>query len=650
MATSKPKGALGSWLDVTMDRGDCPDQFTLLVPSTDPDVPYLIADGKLDIPVYPPGPAIRAVLSLIMPDRTLWVTLIDALSSMGVAGDADDDERIRVHCHAVIAQPGGRELAVCVGLNLPDVEAACIPKRLKDASVVAVSLHRTQWAGIEAERARKQIEDELFIASLPPDQREAHRHGAASGAAMRPFIEPSISAVPLVPLCSWGMAVPVRNAIPSVVEKAVLAAIKATPDPLHPPPRDGHYHCRVTSLNPKRVMALITWVPHTGLPPYPEVRAAVARRLPSAMRRPMLTGATPPVFDTARLAPNAQPVGPGGFDTRDASWMDAFSQVQEFNFGNRRDRSGRAREAMKAHGFEAIAWYQSHHVYSEDWWGIYFNAEMLDDAVCSLSDDLRRAGFTRATDALAAKLVVGMVYEHELFHARVDAASTWLELSAQQARFRRYSENAYGLTFETADCLEEALANFWGWTWFKSEVELQHLYGVLTDGEKVKLERAVEAMLDLSPPGYDQWRRGHGRDAWRVLATQVASGKVTVPAPGIALPLESTLRGALPFDFQPWDVPLYFAGDGQVASRLLSSPSTLNVPARKELRRALEHVYGYSLVPGGGKGSHEKWRGKDGRMFPVPRRDPVGRGVFEAFLNHFGIDKREYIERVRTSL
>ena len=53
----------------------------------------------------------------------------------------------------------------------------------------------------------------------------------------------------------------------------------------------------------------------------------------------------------------------------------------------------------------------------------------------------------------------------------------------------------------------------------------------------------------------------------------------------------------------------------------------------------------YRLVPGGGKGSHEKWRGQDGRMFPVPRKDPVGRGVFDAFLDHFGIDKREYIER-----
>ena len=649
MATSKPKGALSIWLDVTLSLGARPDLFTLSIPATDPDVLYLIADGHLDIPVHSPGPVTDFVVWAHRPDRPLMAALIDALSSMGMVGEADDGGRLKVHCHAVLVLTGGQQLSVCVGLSAPGPLDVSIPERLKGAATVAVSKHRSRQAGIEAERARKQIQDELFVASLPPDQRDTFKDVAALGAAMRPF-EPSLNAVPFVPLCPWGMAVPVRSANPVVAEKAAIAAIKAMPDPLHPPPRDGHYHCRVTSLHPKCVMALITWAPHTGLPPYPEVRAAVARRLPSALRKPRFTGATPPVFDTARLASSGQPVGLGGFDTRDPSWMDAFAQVQEYDFGNRRERTVRAREAMKAHGFEAIAWYQSHHAFTEEWWGIYLDAERLDDAVCSLSDDLRRADFTRATDALASKLLVGMVFEHEMFHARVDGASTWLELNANQARYRRYNQNAYQLTFETVDCLEEALANFWGWTWFKAEVELQHLYGVLTDAERAKLERVVEASLDLSPPGYDQWRRGHERDAWRVLATQVASGKVTMPAPGIALPMESMLRGALPFDFQPWDVPVYFVGDGQVASRLLSSPSTLNVPARKELRRALEHVYGYSLVPGGGKGSHEKWRGKDGRMFPVPCKDPVGRGVFDAFLDHFGIDKREYIERVRTAL
>lgn len=90
---------------------------------------------------------------------------------------------------------------------------------------------------------------------------------------------------PLLPMCAWGLAVPVRSANPLAVEKAAVAAIKSTPDALHLQPRERHYHCRVTSLHPKCAMALITWLPHTGRPPYPEVRAAVARRLPSALRK-----------------------------------------------------------------------------------------------------------------------------------------------------------------------------------------------------------------------------------------------------------------------------------------------------------------------------------------------------------------------------
>ena len=527
MATSKPKGTLSIWLDVTVGQVARPDLFTFTIPAADPDVLCLIADGHLDIPVDAPGPVTDFVVSAHHPDRLLMAALIDALSSMGMVGDEENDGRIRVHCHAILMLASGQRLAVCVGLTAPGPANVSIPERLKCAAVVAVSMHRSQIAGIRAEQARKEIEDELFIASQPPDQRETFQRAAELGAAMDPS-EPSLSAVPFVALCPWGMAVPMGSANPAVVETAVVAAIRSTPDPLHPPPRDGQYHCRVTSLLPKRVVALVTWVPHTGLPPYPEVRAAVARRLPSAMRKPRFTGATPPVFDKARLAPSSQPVGLGGFDTRDPAWMESFSQVQEYDFGNRRERTSRAREVMKAHGFEAIAWYQSHHSFTEDWWGIYLDAERVDDAVCSLSDDLRRAGITRASDALASKLVVGMVYEHEMFHARVDAASTWLELNTNHSRYRRYNQNAYQPTFETVDCLEEGLANFWGWTWVKAEVELQHLYGVLTDADRAKLERVVEAFLDLSPPGYDQWRRGHERDAWRVLATQVASGKVCV--------------------------------------------------------------------------------------------------------------------------
>lgn len=106
---------------------------------------------------------------------------------MGLVGDAEDDEPIRVHCHAVMAQPGGKELAVCMGFNPPRREDSWMPKAPKDAAVVAVSTHRSELAGIAAQRGWQEAKDESFIESLPADQRVTVQRAAVLGAATRPI-------------------------------------------------------------------------------------------------------------------------------------------------------------------------------------------------------------------------------------------------------------------------------------------------------------------------------------------------------------------------------------------------------------------------------------------------------------------------------
>ena len=73
-----------------------------------------------------------------------------------------------------------------------------MPKALKDASVMAVSMHRSELVGIAAQRARQEAEDDLFIESLPAVQRKAFQRAAALGAATRPA-EPLLSMAPLLP-------------------------------------------------------------------------------------------------------------------------------------------------------------------------------------------------------------------------------------------------------------------------------------------------------------------------------------------------------------------------------------------------------------------------------------------------------------------
>jgi hypothetical protein len=198
----------------------------------------------------------------------------------------------------------------------------------------------------------------------------------------------------------------------------------------------------------------------------------------------------------------------------------------------------------------------------------------------------------------------------------------------------------------TPQWLEEALANWNAWAWFKSEPVQSAIARYGSRG--LQLERVVENNLDLSPPGYRDWRQGGSGSSWRTLATQLAEGKPK-PSGSVGLPLESQLAGPYPYDFAATDVPIRFVGKGVIADRLLSRPATFNVPARAEIERALKH-FRHVKDPSGGKGSHEKWTGPDERAFILPKRDPVSGRVFRTFLQHVGIDKTTYVNSVRPQL
>lgn len=105
-------------------------------------------------------------------------------------------------------------------------------------------------------------------------------------------------------------------------------------------------------------------------------------------------------------------------------------------------------------------------------------------------------------------------------------------------------------------------------------------HGLVVAMMDAALERIVHATLDRSPAGHRRWRDGRQREPWRTLATQTATGKAALPPPGIGLPLEPTLRGPLPFDFRPTDVPLRMVGAGRVAARLMNVSTTIGGKSR----------------------------------------------------------------------
>ena len=175
--------------------------------------------------------------------------------------------------------------------------------------------------------------------------------------------------------------------------------------------------------------------------------------------------------------------------------------------------------------------------------------------------------------------------------------------------------------------------------------------GQMRPEDRGRLERILEARLDLENTGSLSWRAGRETASWRRLATQMVRGRPGVSPHGMGLPMEVFLRDAkLPFEFSGADVPLHFVGSGQVVTRLAAALAERGTPARAELRRAITEHFGCTVVPGGLERGYEEFAGPDGRTFRLPRRTPLGQAVFDEFLRHFALSATDYRLKVRPRL
>jgi hypothetical protein len=515
-----------------------------------------------------------------------------------------------------------------------------------------LAAHRAAKAQVKLKRLMAKADSKALADKLPPEARKRIEGILEARDALAELSEPPLP--PLAPLLtelSWAVAFGVRSSDLEVVCRAAEREVRKRLDEHHPPPADGTFAVTVVGQPGRAATAFTTWNPHSGLPPYAEVRAAVERTVPSAFARPRRVGAHPPPYFEQTAGPEADlAVTAASFDFPDPWRLEELAELPEPDIPDYEIRAGRVRQLVGVAGFEAIAWYQSHHFFTDDSWGIYVDAERVDDLVCAVADDFIREGFARRPFSIAQAIVPPMVFEHELFHARVDAVLTWTELLRPRPGYMPYFKNVYVPTRDTDGATEEALANFWASSSVFTELNLRWLTGLLNLKERETLERVINALLDLSPPGYRDWRSGRSPETWRRFGTQALRANTRSLLQGAGLPVESVFRDSLQFLFRSSDVPVHVIGSGQAVRGLLSFPAIFNVPSRSELRRVLEKVFGYSEVPGQGKGSHVKFVGPDGRVFPLPRKDPVSRTVFAAFLEHFRLSKSEYVGSVRAQI
>lgn len=566
---------LALWQPIRIEQTSAANSFVIEVDADDQDVGLFVAEGRFDVPRPPMNRSTRQALRLTggMLGLGLSAHLSLSLLDLGAFKRDVDSEALPVYCHRVVVTPGAARLSLLCSLEpLPEGELP-VPADVHGAVLNAHAEHLARLAAHRMARVRAERDARSALRQWPELQGIKNQLQAGPP-------PPTFNLFPLASAFPPGLMVRLAGTDPDAVERACRRAIVTNPDEGNPPPRAGWYEASVAACNPRAFRAFVTWTPHRGLPPYPEVRAAALRRLPRAFASPRLTSVTPPQSEAGVTvdSDNFPPLldfDPSNLDALDG---DDFS----LGFDDPGKVAEGAKDGLRALGFDYIGWYQAHHTFSEEAWGIYIDAPKLDETAFSIAEDLRAGGLRRGRDALAAKLALMLVYRHELFHAKVEAALTWLELQALQPKFRRYKAQVYAALKGTDGHLEEALANFSAWTWISADTVVQQLTGQLRNEDRRVVEQVVRNHLDLSPPGYRRWPDGQLTETWRTLATQIAQGRPVLPGPGFGLPIETMLREALPFDYdERRDVPCRFVGEGRIASSLFGAPATLNLPSRR---------------------------------------------------------------------
>lgn len=615
--------------------------FVIIVPKTDESLIEFIASGVMEF-IHLPRLASKVAARMHHSSSPLRSQLLEDTWSKGklkpTKSSRSKGSEIKAYFYGSIYLPDEDKIAVIVGSIPPlDQNQIAINPEAQQKATDLFENHKLLLKEWRKEEDLYYKKNDDFVENLPEEHRELLRKMSAYDVSY--IYPPRIDAIELIPYLTNGIFI---DNLAQSLNSRYSRIVTALENSSLAPPRDGTHEAMLFKSKGNKFSALATWAQRNIMPSYPEVIATVTDTLTKSFIRPRRNDISPPSLDFPRDHSAIRFVE--GLDEAVRQESVEFSDIY-LPFDDLEERAQNARSGIKDSGFDVFAWYQPFHVWDDATWGIYLSAEKIDDFACTLLDDLKGAG--ERSHQLAMILALQLVYQHELFHAKVEACLTWLELLSSRPRFIRYSKDVYQALKGTDDWYEEALANWTSAEWARIELPLLKERGLIKSLDSV--ERVIHANLDLSPPGYRNWRIGSKQNSWRSLSSELVNGKVSNTFKGKLLPTESLLLGPLPFDFETHDIPTRIIGSGVVVDSLLSSPASFATPTRREIERALKYM-GYSVDKRRGKGSHELWAGNDSRSFPVPSRDPLSRGVFNSFLHHFGIDKMKYVEKIRPQL
>jgi hypothetical protein len=394
---------------------------------------------------------------------------------------------------------------------------------------------------------------------------------------------------------------------------------------------DGKYHVRLlTDLTHKTLGILVQYAPRTDVPPFVECLTIAKRRLPRAFRNPLIQN----IYRPNKTFPRVTEITSSAWAELDDLQTSLVSEELLNAIEANTEAREQAWKAISVKGTEALGWYQSFHTYDESVWGIYLDDFTISHIALDLRDRLAEANANGYADyAKALRAMIWLVAAHEWFHAQVDAAALLRELASSKPCFRSYFWHVYQQTIHQPTALEEALANYEALKFVQQRLQELVTLEKWTVEERAVSLKFIQDLFDASPPGYADFRKGADYLNRRRLATQVFDGRLHPAEP--LPPVEGLLADLPGMVFKKADIPVYMTYRTPLADALTWCPP------RRIAEKALRSK-DFEAYPERGKGSHVLWKNKDGRTFPLPRRDPLSIGVYTNLCHVLGANKREF--------
>ena len=179
----------------------------------------------------------------------------------------------------------------------------------------------------------------------------------------------------------------------------------------------------------------------------------------------------------------------------------------------------------KISGTDALAWYRPFHMEPFEKWGITILDQGIWYIARYLADEMFNVHPTEDETSDCVDIATDFLYYHELFHFKVELATTMAELNSNNPFYKRYWFNGFNSESETIrgkSPLEEALANSFARNKALEEVPTKN---------RSQVRKALDSFIKSQPDGYKDGHLVRGPKTFRSGVEELICKLVDIPNP-----------------------------------------------------------------------------------------------------------------------